>query len=88
MKEAANSMGLVINKEKTKCMVITHKEARRNNLGKNLIIGNHNFEVVEEFKYLGPLINTKNNVSEQIKKRIIAVSRVTMDCIRYSNRSI
>jgi hypothetical protein len=41
---------------------------RRNNLGKNLIISDHNFEVVEEFKYLGTLINTKNNVSEEIKE--------------------
>jgi hypothetical protein len=30
---------------------------------------------VEEFKYLGTLINTKNNVSEEIKKRIIAAKR-------------
>jgi len=41
--EAAYSMGLEINEEKTKCMVITNKEARRNNMGNNLIIGNHNF---------------------------------------------
>jgi hypothetical protein len=46
-------------------MVITNKEARRNNLGKNLITGAYNFEVVEEFKYLGTLINTKNNVSRK-----------------------
>jgi hypothetical protein len=59
MEEAAYSMGLEINEEKTKCMIITNKEARGNNLGKNLIIGDHNFEVVEEFKYLGTLINTK-----------------------------
>jgi hypothetical protein len=39
-------------------------------LDKNLIIGDHNFEVVKEFKYLGTLINTKNNVSEERKKRI------------------
>jgi ribosomal protein S8 len=44
MEEAAYSMGLEIYKVKTKCMVITSKEARRNNLGKNLIIGDHNFE--------------------------------------------
>jgi sorting nexin-29 len=75
MEEAANSTGLEINEEKTKCMVITNKEARRNDLGKNLIIGDHNFEVVEDLKYLGTLINTKNNVSEEIKKRIIASNR-------------
>jgi hypothetical protein len=40
-------------------MVVTSKEARRNNLGKNLITGAYNFEVLEEFRYLGTLINTK-----------------------------
>jgi hypothetical protein len=32
-------------------------------------------EVVEEFKYLGTLINTKNKVSEEITKKIIAANR-------------
>jgi hypothetical protein len=59
MEKAANSMGLEINEGNSKYMVTTNKEARRNNLGKNLVIGDHNFEVVEEFKYLGTLINTK-----------------------------
>jgi hypothetical protein len=35
----------------------------------------NSFEVVEEFKYLGTLINTKNNISEEIKKRILAANR-------------
>jgi hypothetical protein len=55
MEEAAYSMGLDINEEKTKCMVITYMEARRNKLDKNLIIGDLHFEVVEKFKYLGTL---------------------------------
>jgi hypothetical protein len=38
IEEAAYSMGLEINEEKTKCMVISNKEATRNNLGKNLIL--------------------------------------------------
>jgi hypothetical protein len=67
-------MGLDINEEKTKCMVITYMEARRNKLDKNLIICDHHFEVVEKFKYLGTLINTKNNVSEEIKKGITAAN--------------
>jgi hypothetical protein len=62
MEEAAYSMGLEIIEEKAKCMVITNKEARRNDLGTNLIIDDHSFVVVEEFRYLGTLINTKNNI--------------------------
>jgi hypothetical protein len=48
IEEADYSMGLEINEEKTKCMVISNKEATRNNLGKNLILDDHSFEVVEE----------------------------------------
>jgi hypothetical protein len=44
----------------------------RKHLGKNLVIGDQNFEVMEKFKYLGTLINTKNNISEEIKKIILA----------------
>jgi hypothetical protein len=40
-------------------MVVTNKERRMRNLGKNLATGEHNFEVVDEFKYLGTLINIK-----------------------------
>jgi hypothetical protein len=75
MEEAAYAMGLGINETKTKYIVITNKEARRSYVGKNLIIGDDNFEVVEEFKCLGTLINAENNVSEKIKKRIIASNR-------------
>jgi hypothetical protein len=46
-------------------MVTTNKEARRNNVGKNLVTGDHNFEVLEEFKYMGTLINTKNNIYQK-----------------------
>jgi hypothetical protein len=69
MEEAAYFMGLEIIEEKAKCMVVTNKEARRNDLGTNLIIDDHSFEIVE-FRYLGTLINTKNNISEEIKKEL------------------
>jgi hypothetical protein len=55
--------------------VVTSKERRMRNLGKNLAIGEHNFEVVDEFKYLGTLINIKNSVPEEIKRRIVAAKR-------------
>jgi hypothetical protein len=68
-------MGLKVNEEKAKCMVVTNKERRMRNLGKNLIIGEQNFEVVDEFKYVGTLINIKNSISQEIKRRIVAANR-------------
>jgi hypothetical protein len=35
----------------------------------------YNFEVVKEFIYLGILINCKNNLKEEIKRRIIIGTR-------------
>jgi hypothetical protein len=55
--------------------VVTNKGRRMRNLGKNFKIGEHNFEVVNEFKYLGTLINTKNSIPEEIKRRIVAANR-------------
>jgi hypothetical protein len=43
--------------------VVTNKERRMRNLDKNLTTGEHNFEVVDEFKYLGTLISTKNSMN-------------------------
>jgi hypothetical protein len=56
--------------------VVTNKERRIRNLGKNLTIGigEQNFEVVDEFKYLGTLINIKNSIPEEIKRKIVAVN--------------
>jgi hypothetical protein len=54
--------------------VVTNKERRIRNLGKNLTIGEHNFEVVDEFKYVGTLINIKNSVPQEIKRRILAAN--------------
>jgi hypothetical protein len=45
------------------------------NLGKNLTTGEHNFEVVDEFKYVGTLTNIKNSVPEEIKGRTVAANR-------------
>jgi hypothetical protein len=75
MEKAASPIGLKVNEEKTKCMVVTNKERRMRNLGKNLTIGERNFKVVDELKYLGTLINIKNSIPEEIKRRIVAANR-------------
>jgi len=59
-------MGLCINEEKTKFMVLS----RRREDQPNLQIDNFTFEIVENFKYLGVNINNKNNMHQEIVERL------------------
>jgi hypothetical protein len=56
--------------------VVTSKERSMRNLGKNLTTGEHNFEAVDEFKYVGTLINIENSVPEEIKRRTVVANRI------------
>jgi hypothetical protein len=67
IKEAAVSTGLVINKSKTKYVQINRNVT---NLEQDLIINRQIFEGVQNFTYLGAMINSKNLVSDEIKSRI------------------
>lgn len=68
---AANSYGLQINEEKTKIMPVTTSPRVIHNLGQNFTIGTENFEVVQEFTYLGSSVNTKNDSNAEIGRRIL-----------------
>jgi hypothetical protein len=46
-------------------MVVTNKGRRMRNLGKNLTIREHNFEVVDEFKYLGTLVTIRTDYQKK-----------------------
>ncbi|XP_051864248.1 uncharacterized protein LOC127566265 [Drosophila albomicans] len=65
-KESAK-VGLAVNEGKTKYMLSTSREARR--LDSQVVADNYMFEVVKEFTYLGTAINTKNDVSLEIKAK-------------------
>jgi hypothetical protein len=65
-------MGLTINEEKTKYMLMTRHTSIKN----NLIIGPYTFEQVEDFKYLGVNINHKNYMHNEVKLRINTANRV------------
>ena len=56
-------IALVVNAEKTKCMVIS----RDQNAGQNgnIRIGNKSFETVEQFKYLGTALANQNTIHEE-----------------------
>jgi len=70
--EEAQSLGLAVNEDKTKYLVST---ARDSNLGESVEIDSFKFEVVKDFVYLGSSINTGNNISLEIKRRITLASR-------------
>lgn len=59
-------MGLCVNQEETKFMVLS----RSNENQPNLQVDNLTFEKVENFKYLGVNINNKNDMHREISERI------------------
>lgn len=64
--ESGKNMGLCINKENTKFMVLSRKHPNQ----PNLKVKNMNFEKVDNFKYLGININSNNNMHREIGERI------------------
>ena len=68
MENIARKFGLQINQEKTKYMIVE----RKNSLKKivHLKIKNYKFERVENFKYLGVMLNEDNNKQVDLQERI------------------
>lgn len=77
----AEPMGLEINQNKTKYMVIS----RRTGYTQNSTIGNYIFQAVTYFKYLGTNVNNANNMHSGIKLRIS--TKVTSHWENYLNQS-
>jgi len=69
--KASKNMGLLVNAEKAKYMVVT----RESEDSFNLKIENNEFEQVKEFKYLGVTLNNKNIMHEEINVRLNAANR-------------
>ncbi|KAJ4433939.1 hypothetical protein ANN_16258 [Periplaneta americana] len=66
--EASKEIGLEVNPEKTKYMIMSRdRNIVRNG---NIKIGNLSFEEVEKFKYLGATVTNINDTREEIKHRI------------------
>ena len=75
IEEAAGTMGLRINEDKTKYMISSKNESRHHQLGQNISIANYNFEVVRDFVYLGGVVDSSNNMSLEVKRRIMLANR-------------
>ena len=71
IEKAADRVGLKINPSKTKYMLATRSDSTRQDLGQNVNIGDHSFEDVKEFVYLGSAVNQTNNTSVEIIRRIV-----------------
>ncbi|KAJ4445911.1 hypothetical protein ANN_12597 [Periplaneta americana] len=66
--EASKGIGLEVNPEKTKYMIMSRDENIVRN--GNIKIGDLSFEEVEKFKYLGATVTNINDTREEIKGRI------------------
>ncbi|KAJ4433782.1 hypothetical protein ANN_16094 [Periplaneta americana] len=66
--EASKAIGLEVNPEKTKYMIMSRDENIVRN--GNIKIGDLSFEEVEKFKYLGATVTNINDTREEIKRRI------------------
>ncbi|KAJ4450566.1 hypothetical protein ANN_01993 [Periplaneta americana] len=66
--EASKAIGLEVNPEKTKYMIMSRDQNIVRN--GNIKTGDLSFEEVEKFKYLGATVTTINDTREEIKRRI------------------
>lgn len=73
IEERAHQVGLVINQEKTKYMIIQKNEI--NHTSRTVNINNKEFEVVSNFKYLGININERNQIEHEINARLNNANR-------------
>ena len=70
LEREASKLGLQVNEEKTKLLMVAASARTKQRVGSLLCIGDKKFEVVEEFKYLGSLVNSTSDVSQEVQKRI------------------
>ena len=71
-KLGSQKTGLSINEGKTKYVKISRMEL---NLASEINLDGQRFEIVNHFKYFGSLLTSKNEISEEIRGRIIAGNR-------------
>jgi hypothetical protein len=66
--EASRDIGLEINAEKTKCMIMSrHPNSGQN---QNIRIANESLENVAKFKYWGTTLTNQNDIYDEIKSRL------------------
>jgi len=81
LEEETSKLGMEINENKTKYMVTSTYEYRRN--AGDPRIGNRTFEAVQSFQYLGNVIGNTTNNNKCIKERIMMGNKAY-----YANRQL
>ena len=71
LESAANMIGLVINADKTKFLIATNRTYDPSPLN----VLTYSFETVNQFRYLGTLISSQNNIKIEINNRIYMAHR-------------
>jgi hypothetical protein len=66
--DARNEVGLEVNVEKTKYMLVSRDQNADQN--REINTGNRSFENVSHFKYLGMTVTNQNLIQEEIKRRL------------------
>jgi hypothetical protein len=91
--EASRDIGLEINAEKTKYVIMSHHPNSGQN--QNIKIANESFEKVEKFKYLGMTLINQNDICDEIKSRLnsgnacyYSVQNILSSCLISKNLKI
>jgi hypothetical protein len=66
--ESSRDIGLKINAEKTKYMIMSCYQNSEHN--QNIRIANESFENVAKFKYLGMTLTNQNDIHDEISSRL------------------
>src|ERR1700744_796821 len=72
LEEGGSNFGFKINDEKTEYMVVSSSDRQ---YGPTVTINQHNFEVVDNFLYLGSQVNSKNDIVDEIRRRLTLGNR-------------
>uniref|UniRef100_A0A3F2YVY1 Reverse transcriptase domain-containing protein n=1 Tax=Anopheles dirus TaxID=7168 RepID=A0A3F2YVY1_9DIPT len=75
LKREAARIGLMINATKTKYLLAGGSDRDRARLGSRVLVDGDDLEVVEEFCYLGTVVTSDNNMSSEIRRRIVQGNR-------------
>jgi len=73
LEEVAKKVDLQINEGKTEYMVVGRRDNTR--MYFSLRVGNHDFNRVKQFKYLGSVLTEKNEAEKEVAARIMSENK-------------